>query len=554
MLKGQISETISNENSVDFFASQSDNNDRNLDPNCFYKFSETLVRIEYPGNVKNCEKAIETLGGIEEIQKAVDGNKLELSFHPKSQYIKGCIGDVDRSLGILIKAQKLLNGDISYDVIGVSDMNFKFNRMCDFQYLPLVTTDKPETEQSKVDYVHNKIILDKIPTLDWFIKKTPNETPLFLTSVSYARFDQPQIRFESNSYETFHSMVRNDAPQLSDLSKKKMKAKVCISSIRLPLHKNINIPKEPPQRALENVKSKFLQQQLKNVRPLFDERPIWTKAAILHKANVNQDSAKQILPCIAYYCYSGPWRTCWIRLGYNPVNDYNSRIYQILDFRIRATEGMQMKVKAKRTTSNNLSKSFTSKKVTDAHYIIRPNQIPPARQMFYQYCDILFPEVQEMLSKLPKLPSTAKFDSKNGWLPLSFQEHCREIVNRYTFEAVQQEMLKEQEIMDMPQNITTAYCSQMLNNIKKGFSQSVGEYSGVTLRQDPNDIEQIDLSYEEDNEEIDMDRLMKRLPERLPETFEDDDDDDREDSDLEIDLEAVEEVNEIVGAMKDHKL
>lgn len=39
--------------------------------------------------------------------------------------------------------------------------------MCDFQYLPLVSKDNPENEDSEVEFVYDKIIPNGLPTLEW---------------------------------------------------------------------------------------------------------------------------------------------------------------------------------------------------------------------------------------------------------------------------------------------------------------------------------------------------------------------------------------------------
>lgn len=68
---------------------------------------------------------------------------------------------------------------------------------------------------------------------------------------------------------------------------------------------------------------------------LFEKRPIWSKVAVLHKTGLSQEHAKIVLPAVAYFCNTGPWRMAWIKFGYNPQKDSNSRIYQTLDYRIR---------------------------------------------------------------------------------------------------------------------------------------------------------------------------------------------------------------------------
>lgn len=93
-----------------------------------------------------------------------------------------------------------------------------------------------------------------------------------------------------------------------------------------------------------------------------------------------------------------------------------------------------------------------------------------------------------MLQRLPKIPANLKFDPKNGWLPSSFTEQCREIVGKYIINAVHEEVRREQlmprqEEGECSKNQDTeqaedeeepiSYCSQMLSNIKKGIYKSV---------------------------------------------------------------------------------
>lgn len=59
-------------------------------------------------------------------------NNLYLHFHPNNKYNKPCIGDRDVNPGILIKIKKKTHSDdgnnIDYEVLGVSTINYKFNR------------------------------------------------------------------------------------------------------------------------------------------------------------------------------------------------------------------------------------------------------------------------------------------------------------------------------------------------------------------------------------------------------------------------------------------
>lgn len=59
---------------------------------------------------------------------------------------------------------------------------------------------------------------------------------------------------------------------------------------------------------------------------MFEERPVWTKAALTyHVAGVDKNSLRFILASAAYYFTTGPWRNAWVRIGYDPRQDPEAR-------------------------------------------------------------------------------------------------------------------------------------------------------------------------------------------------------------------------------------
>ncbi|XP_050309800.1 general transcription factor 3C polypeptide 5 [Anthonomus grandis grandis] len=521
-----------------------------LDPNCLYEFSDPLVRIEYPGLIKNPEKALDTLGGIRLIENAIyhrqplQKEKLTLKFHPNNVYMFGCHSDCHEELGFLVKIKEnLRTKDISYEILGATNLAFKFERMCDFQYLPI--KEKEPSENGEVsEFIYNKIFRNQLPTLEWMLK---NDSPLFLVPGRYARFDQPQNLVQAGTTDLFNNIIRNSGRTTETKSQAQQKKQKESGVIQVNFGDNVEVPQNSAPNVFDVIAAKSLQVPYERVKKLFDERPIWSKVAIIHKLGITLESAKHILPCLAYYCNQGPWRTAWIKFGYNPTTDFNSRIYQVLDCRIGLAEGAQLKIRTKKGTSRVLAEEKHVSLTTpqESYFVFKPNVIPPARQMFYMFCDIHVPEIQEMFRKLPKLPPSAKCSPMSGWLPLKFHEQCREIVSKCIFKAVHEELLKEKrhqaEQKADKSNVAT-YCSQMLSNIRRGVSQSVGEYSGSQ-----ENLEEIHVS--DSDEEIGEAQVVKSLPERLPENSDDEDEIDQDDSDLDIDMEAVEEVNELVGYM-----
>lgn len=63
---------------------------------------------------------------------------------------------------------------------------------------------------------------------------------------------------------------------------------------------------------------------------------MWSRAALA--AQLSWPHAVHILiailPAVAYYVTSGPWRSMWVRFGYDPRTDPQAKIYQTLDVRI----------------------------------------------------------------------------------------------------------------------------------------------------------------------------------------------------------------------------
>jgi len=70
---------------------------------------------------------------------------------------------------------------------------------------------------------------------------------------------------------------------------------------------------------------------------LFEERPVWTRTAILNQFlpyEVREIiNSKFILPLVSYVFEDGPWRDTQVRLGYDPRQDVQARFYQRLYFR-----------------------------------------------------------------------------------------------------------------------------------------------------------------------------------------------------------------------------
>lgn len=66
-----------------------------------------------------------------------------------------------------------------------------------------------------------------------------------------------------------------------------------------------------------------------------------SKMVVAYETHITNEKLKYILPTLAYYFTTGPWRIMWVRFGYDPRKDFESRYYQQLDYRIRLNSGIK---------------------------------------------------------------------------------------------------------------------------------------------------------------------------------------------------------------------
>jgi hypothetical protein len=70
----------------------------------------------------------------------------------------------------------------------------------------------------------------------------------------------------------------------------------------------------------------------------FEERPVWLLPAFIAHTRIAQlpfTIVRHALAEVAYFVPKGAFRSCWIRLGYDPRTDKNSAIYQSFDVAIQ---------------------------------------------------------------------------------------------------------------------------------------------------------------------------------------------------------------------------
>ncbi|XP_074594264.1 general transcription factor IIIC subunit l(2)37Cd [Brevipalpus obovatus] len=438
-----------------------------------------LVSIEYPGIVQNLDNMMDTIGGTDKLRKTFEdpASRLEVFPRPNDIHSHPLMGDRVSSNNLLVKCirRKVTTdeGEVKYvyeaQVMGLISVSYKFESLADFQYLPM---ERVQDEGSNAGYrsIYNDILPEKpLNSMQIFNK----DAPLFLLPTIFSRFDSPIDYYY------------RDPPVRSDKSNSNIVDPNVIGGSRKPrsilpmcVNWSDEIPTEPHASIFETIKSSLNQQSIMDeLKKCFQQKPIWSKNALLHKLKCCSADLKQLLPCVAYYYPNGPFRCQWVRYGFDPKKNKSCKIYQTLDFRVKSAfvKGeCSNKITAKRSVFelNPIRKRESLKKTHDkqgsfidssllsarttsvkdmeksntldeeraiATFVFTPGVLPTYRQVHYQLCDIKVDAVQKLIHSNDDNEPEECHD-KDGWCGEGVIDQIR-----YILSVLTDDMLKKSE-------------------------------------------------------------------------------------------------------------
>uniref|UniRef100_A0A8C4ESC6 General transcription factor IIIC, polypeptide 5 n=1 Tax=Dicentrarchus labrax TaxID=13489 RepID=A0A8C4ESC6_DICLA len=417
-----------------------------------------LVCVEYPAVVSSVDKMLETLGGEQAFTKtfAHPNRRLELRYRPQDPFCHSVCGNRFPSSNLLLRVRRRVrkkdpkDAEIHMDILGVIGTTYKFQGMADFQCLAV------HSEGGKDTSLYDKIILRKSENQEFF----EQPMPYFLPPAIFSRLDCPVDYF-----------YRPDVNQKSVLNQPPINKKnfIGLNRARRP-HNAIFVSfSDPtvPNESLEAARINWTRVCLKELdkqaeeqlKKMFESRPIWSRNAVKANINIHPDKLKLLLPVYAYYMVTGPWRSLWVRLGYDPRKSKESKKYQMLDFRMRCSTKhgyslSDLPVKAKRSALNySLPITFnkagpqpasvmelpaqegpsTSRdqlpvtyQLKESSYIFRDGMLPPHRQMFYQLCDL---DVESIKQVVEQNSGNELCDERDGWCVLGTTDKLRDLIS-----------------------------------------------------------------------------------------------------------------------------
>ncbi|XP_018588457.1 general transcription factor 3C polypeptide 5 [Scleropages formosus] len=390
-----------------------------------------LVCVEYPGVVRHLDRALETLRGEKGVSKTYSdpSKRLELYYRPRDPYCHPVCGNRYPSTNLLLRVRRRVRkgegggeAQVAMEVLGVIGTTYKFQGMADFQYLAIHM--RPDSTHMSL---YDKIILRQPETKEFF----DMDVPLFIPPPIFSRLDTPVDYYYRPEIQHREGYVPPavSSENLIGLSRARRPHNAIFVSFE-----DKTVPMEPLEPAVQNWKRVCVHpSEIKaeeELKKMFERRPIWSRNAVKANLDIHPEKLKLLLPYLAYYMLTGPWRSLWVRFGYDPRTKPEAKAYQVLDFRIRC--GMKhgytpndLPVKAKRSTYNYSLPTTVNKagpqpaslreitqegsappgrkpaplryKLKESAYIFRDGTLPPYRQMFYQLCDLDVESIKKVI-------------------------------------------------------------------------------------------------------------------------------------------------------------
>lgn len=343
--------------------------------------SNEVFAVHYPGYSSSTSRAIQTLGGSEAILKARSSksNKLELRFRPEDPYSHPAFGEVRPCNNLLLKmskkktsqpcdgqSPKLSNQTFKHPLHDAADVGnvpeihqlesdsvvsrkeaekqksedqvnlfadivarvseaYHFDGMADYQHVVAVHADVARRKKRNWTEVEEPQF-EKGGLID-----LDEDDVMMILPPLFAPKDVPENLVLRPS--VIPSSLKKEARVEQNISEKDIESGLAI---------DFNIKEIPEKVQWEEFISRDSEQwkwQMA-VSKLFDEQPIWPKSSINDRMldeglKFNSIMLKRLLLGIAYYFSSGPFLRFWIRKGYDPRKDPESRIYQRTDFRVK---------------------------------------------------------------------------------------------------------------------------------------------------------------------------------------------------------------------------
>uniref|UniRef100_A0A0D9V1P2 Transcription factor IIIC subunit 5 HTH domain-containing protein n=2 Tax=Leersia perrieri TaxID=77586 RepID=A0A0D9V1P2_9ORYZ len=287
--------------------------------------STEAFAVHYPGYPSSPARAAQTLGGLSAIAKVrgsdPPGARLELRFRPEDPYCHPALGEPRVSTGLVLRLSRPKGGGDApprAQVVARVRNAYHFEGMSDFQHVVPVHAAAMRKRKHSECPTNNEDL------------RTDNEDVMMLVPPLFSIKDKPtKIALLPSSSALSKSMQRAVVQHRWEMD--------IGPTLALPF----NVQAVPGKINWEDhiLKNSAEWGWQMAVCKMFDERPVWPRQSLYERLiddglQISQSQFKRLLFRAGYYFSTGPFGKFWIRRGYDPRKDPESRMFQRIDFRM----------------------------------------------------------------------------------------------------------------------------------------------------------------------------------------------------------------------------
>lgn len=319
--------------------------------------------LEYPGYVASTSfaKAVDRLGGPQILADTFRrGLKVDLKLKDNDPYAHPPNGQVVPTYNLVLKVVKRkrkrqanegetssgteTQGQFTAQVVGISQKTLRFRTPIDFQYQPPKDDPIVELRDAMMRLDANYILSYRLPVeMEDFTLSPEEQQERGLASSSNARIFPPPLFSRYDMPVNYNFKPNPSSVQQTVIDK--VTGEKSTRLVNTSKHVNghpISIKwSEPTPTSLgkerEALRPLVNQGLLQRVEEKLRERPIWTRLGMFNQLDSHDvralHNSKLVWALCSYVFHDGPWRDTVIRMGYDPRQEPEAIMYQIIALR-----------------------------------------------------------------------------------------------------------------------------------------------------------------------------------------------------------------------------
>jgi len=283
--------------------------------------SKSIILIELPYIAKsNSEDALDAIGGLNTVKAAILETKknFRVGFCAKGTnqgWQQTLEADRRASNGLLLKMKRNKRTNAtSCETIGHVTHSYHFNRPADFAFTSPPATEATANATASKESNAADALMNVVPQ-PFSVKVQTKDANLFDAEIDLSALRTREVASTSSATHFSAVLVSAGDP--------------------IPLDPKVNYFAGrrigPRGETMDEVK-----EMITKMKELFNKRPAWeAKMMKNHPLFITRNHRfKNIMPFQAYNVTSGPFQHAWVRWGYDPAADHQSRHYQSIQARM----------------------------------------------------------------------------------------------------------------------------------------------------------------------------------------------------------------------------